>query len=238
MDKLITFQNKEEIHRIAPLDSKQVVYFNETYTLIESGITVFRNGVYQIPDKDFFYLNRKGSKIAANEKFVIGICFYQNGTSFQTLLNEGDYIVFKFSVLSPRVFDYDTITNTISEQYQRQIDGMDNRIAGLRNEFLALSASINTSLGEINTTLAAHASVIADNSTNITSLQDSIATIEGTLETIQSNLSDMSDDIDALQTDLTVLSTTVDSLGSRVSALESYHTSPINEEPSEPEQEP
>ena len=255
MDKLITFQNTEEVHRISPTDNHQVVYFNQTYALIETGIVVFRNGLYQVNEKDFFFLNRNGRKMTATDKFVIGVCFYQSGTTFQTLLQDNDYIVFKFAVLSPRVMDYDRITNTITEHYQRQIDGMADNIYGLQVQINQTNSNVTSLSSSTQASLEAHGTSIVGNATDI-------ASIQGTLETINSTLSGIADDISGLTTDLGTLTSDLSSLTDRVSALEGYHTTspveenqggeggensgeepsnneepPANENPSEPEQE-
>ena len=231
MDKLITFQNTEEVHRIIPTESHQVVYFNQTYALIETGIVVFRNGIYQVNDKDFFFLNRNGKRMSPTDKFVIGICFYQAGTTFQTLLQDNDYIVFKFAVLSPRVMDYDRITNMISEHYQRQIDGIVDDIYELRQ----LNAQTNSDLSDLSTSTAAalseHAAGIGTNGSNISAIQSTLVTISDTLGTLSDTVSGLSDDLSTLTTDL-------ESLAQRVSVLEQSNGSGSGSEtpvePSEP----
>lgn len=215
MDRLITFQNKEEIHRITPNDSKQVVYFTQTYTLIESGISVFRNGLLQINDKDFFFLNRSGRKATALDKFVIGVCFYQQGTTFQTLLQENDYIVFKFSVLSPRVFDYDRITNTISEQYQRQIDGMVDEIYGINQ---TCEETVNT-VSTFSATLDAHATNIGQNAANISAIESTLATMGDSIDDNTTNIGTNADDISTIQSDITTINETLEEISSAISSI-------------------
>ena len=229
MDKLITFQNTEEVHRIIPTESHQVVYFNQTYALIETGIVVFRNGIYQVNDKDFFFLNRNGKRMSPTDKFVIGVCFYQTGTTFQTLLQDNDYIVFKFAVLSPRVMDYDRITNMISEHYQRQIDGIADDIYELRQ----LNAQTNSNLSDLSTSTAA---ALSEHTASIGTNGSNISAIQSTLVTISDTISGLSDDLSTLTTDL-------ESLAQRVTALEQSNGSgsetPVEpSEPSEPSEEP
>ena len=241
MDKLITFQNTEEVHRIIPTESHQVVYFNQTYALIETGIVVFRNGIYQVNDKDFFFLNRNGKRMSPTDKFVIGVCFYQAGTTFQTLLQDNDYIVFKFAVLSPRVMDYDRITNMISEHYQRQIEVIADGIYDLRQ----LNAQTNSDLSDLSTstetTLSEHAASIGTNGTNISTIQSTLVSISDTLGTLSDTVSGLSDDLSTLTTNLesltqrvTVLEENNDS-GSETPVEPSEPSEPTPEEPSEEE---
>lgn len=229
MDTLITFTNTEEVHRIKATDNKQVVYFEKTYALLESGIVVFRNGVYQIKDKDFFFINRKGQQIGSTDRFVIGVCFYKNGTTFQNLLQENDFIVFNFSVLSPRTIDYDLITNNITENYQRQIDGMQDDIFEIQqsnNNTISTVESISTN---VNTTLNEYYGIISNHSTSIFGLQNTLDSISSTVETISSNL-------ETINSDITLIKGSVQNLENRVQALETpSEETPV--EPSEPNPE-
>jgi len=233
MDTLITFTNTEEVHRIKATDNKQVVYFEKTYALLESGIVVFRNGVYQIKDKDFFFINRKGQQIGSTDRFVIGVCFYKNGTTFQNLLQENDFIVFNFSVLSPRTINYNLITNNITENYQRQIDGMQDDIFEIQqsnNNTISTVESISTN---VNTTLNEYYGIINSHSTSIFELQNTLDSISSTVENITSNL-------EIINSDITLIKGSVQNLENRVQALEtpvepSEPSEPTPEEPSEEE---
>lgn len=240
MDTLITFTNTEEVHRIKATDNKQVVYFEKTYALLESGIVVFRNGIYQIKDKDFFFINRKGQQIGSTDRFVIGVCFYKNGTTFQNLLQENDFIVFNFSVLSPRTIDYNLITNNITENYQRQIDGMQDDIFEVQQSNNNTISTVERISTNVNTTLNEYYGIISNHSTSIFELQNTLDNISSTIETISSNL-------ETINSDITLIKGSVQNLENRVQALETPSeeipiepTEPTPEEPSEEpvEQEP